>query len=187
MPILDLEVDLLPQDLFELPIEQHPWWVAYVRSRQEKVLARHLQRAEVAFYLPLECKRVAAVGPRAVAQVPLFGGYVFFRGQVEARREALKSNVIVSVLAVPDQVLLHQELATLRALQVAGARLVPLPEVVPGDLVRVTAGPLAGAMGTVLREKGGGRFVATVTFLRRTIAAEFDREMLVPVSVSACA
>jgi hypothetical protein len=30
----------------------HPWWVAHVKSRQEKTLARHLQPLGIPYYLP---------------------------------------------------------------------------------------------------------------------------------------
>jgi len=43
MPLLKRELDLFPEGLFDLPVESHPWWVAHVKSRQEKALARHLQ------------------------------------------------------------------------------------------------------------------------------------------------
>jgi hypothetical protein len=43
MPLLKREPDLFPGDLFDLSVESHPWWVAHVKSRQEKALAQHLQ------------------------------------------------------------------------------------------------------------------------------------------------
>jgi hypothetical protein len=49
VPILKSEVALSPPDLFDLP--DLPWRVAYVRSRQEKELARLLLRLGVPFYL----------------------------------------------------------------------------------------------------------------------------------------
>lgn len=181
MPILKREVDLFPSHLFELPRAEHPWWVAYVRSRQEKGLARHLSGRGVGFYLPQAEKKVRRAGRTFVSALPLFPGYLFFRGPAEARREALRSHLIVEVLPVPDQAGLEAELLSLWRLQQAGAPLVSHPYLEIGDEVEIVDGPLKGCAGTVLREKGGLRLVVSVTFLRQSVAAELDRELLAPL------
>lgn len=180
MPILKREVDLHPRHLFELSPVEHPWWVAYARSRQEKALARHLHGHGVGFYLPLAEKQVRRAGRTFVSSLPLFPGYLFFRGTPEARREALRSNLIVEVLPVLDQERLHKELAGLWRLQVSGAPLVSHPYLEVGDEVEIVDGPFRGCAGTVLREKGRLRLVVSVTFLRQSVAAELDREVLAP-------
>ncbi|HVT58063.1 MAG TPA: transcription termination/antitermination NusG family protein [Thermoanaerobaculia bacterium] len=180
MPILKSEVALFPPDLFALPARMTPWRVAYVRSRQEKALARHLLRHAVAFYLPLEEKLVQRAGRRFVSQLPLFPGYVFFRGAVAERLTALASDRVASVLDVLDQTQLDAELRALWRLQESGAALVSHPYLGPGDLVRVVEGPFQGLSGTVLREKGRTRLVVSVTFLRRSVAGEFERQALAP-------
>ncbi|HEY4594931.1 MAG TPA: antitermination protein NusG, partial [Thermoanaerobaculia bacterium] len=70
MPILKREVDLSPSHLFELSTMEHPWWVAYVRSRQEKGLARHLAGHGVGFYLPQAEKRTRRAGRTFVSSLP---------------------------------------------------------------------------------------------------------------------
>jgi transcription antitermination factor NusG len=181
VPILKREVDLFPSHLFELSRNEHPWWVAYVRSRQEKGLGRHLSGHGVGFYLPQAEKRTRRAGRTFVSSLPLFPGYLFFRGTPEARRTALRSDLIVQVLAVRDQEGLHAELASLWRLQQAGASLVPHPYIEVGDEVEIVDGPLRGWTGTVLREKGRLRLVVSVTFLRQSVAAELDRELLAPL------
>lgn len=179
MPILEPEVALHPPTLFDCPEGASPWRVARVRSRQEKVLARHLHQGGVGFYLPLERKEVRRAGRRFVSHLPLFPGYLFFRGDKAA---ALRSRVIVSLLEVPDQRLLHRELGELWALQQSGLPLVAHPWLGPGDAVRIVDGPLKGYAGTVLREKGRLRLVVSVTFLRQSVAAELPREALAPLA-----
>ncbi|HEV2856117.1 MAG TPA: transcription termination/antitermination NusG family protein [Thermoanaerobaculia bacterium] len=181
MPILKREVDLFPSHLFEMSRADHPWWVAYARSRQEKGLARHLAGRGVGFYLPQAEKRVRRAGRTFVSCLPLFPGYLFFRGTAEARREALRSDLIVEVLPVLDQATLEAELLSLWRLQQAGAPLVPHPYLGIGDEVEIVDGPLKGWTGTVLREKGSLRLVVSVTFLRQSVAAELDREALTPL------
>ena len=181
MPILKREVDLFPSHLFELSWNEHPWWVAYVRSRQEKALARHLAGHGVGFYLPQAEKRTRRAGRTFVSSLPLFGGYLFFRGTAEARRTALQSDLVVQVLGVLDQERLQGELESLLRLQLAGVPLVPHPYLEVGDEVKIVEGPFRGCTGTVLREKGRLRLVVSVTFLRQSVAAELNREVLAPV------
>jgi len=152
-----------------------------VRSRQEKELARHLLQHGVPFYLPLLEKRVRRAGRQIVSQLPLFPGYVFFLGEPGARRTAVLSDRVVSILEVVDQPLLAAELQSLWRLQESGAPLVPVPYLGPGDAVRVVEGPFRGLTGTVLREKGRTRLVVSVTFLRQSVAAELEREALAPL------
>jgi hypothetical protein len=65
MPLLKREPDLFPADLFDLPEESRPWSVAYVRSRQEKSLARYLVEKQIPFYLPqTENKVITKVSSR---------------------------------------------------------------------------------------------------------------------------
>jgi transcription antitermination factor NusG len=178
VPLLKREVDLFPEDLFAAPLRGRPWRVAYVRSRQEKGLARHLRERRVPFYLPQQEKVVRRQGRSRVSFLPLFPGYVFFRAP---RLEALRSNLVCQVLEVPDQGELERELRSLWQLQEAGAPLVPHPYLGPGDEVEIVDGPLRGWSGTILREKGRLRLVVSIRLLRQAVAAELDREVVAPL------
>lgn len=177
MPILKREVDLYPGDLFEAPPSGQPWRVAYSRSRQEKGLARHLLERRVPFYLPQQEKEVRRHGKRRVSHLPLFPGYVFFRGE---RLDALASHLVCQVIEVLDQGGLEEELASLWRLQASGATLVPHPWLGPGDEVEIVDGPLRGWRGTILREKRGLRLVVSIDLLRQSVAAEVDRDWVAP-------
>jgi len=184
VPILKSEVALSPPDLFDLP--DLPWRVAYVRSRQEKELARLLLRLGVPFYLPLAEKQVRRAGRRFVSFLPLFPGYLFFRGArgplgLPAESAAARwDDRLVSVLEVPDQPRLDAELRVLWRLQQSGAAFEDFPYLAPGDAVEVIGGPFQGLRGTVLREKGRTRLVVSVSFLRQSVAAELERDALAP-------
>jgi len=181
VPILKPEVDLSPSHLFELSRTEHPWWVAWVRSRQEKGLARHLAGRGVGFYLPQASKQTLRAGRSFVSSLPLFPGYLFFRGPAAARLEALQSNLIVQVLPVLGQEELQRELVSLWQLQQSGAPLIPVPYLEVGDEVEVMDGPFRGWTGKVLREKGKLRLVVSITLLRQSVAAELGREILAPL------
>lgn len=181
MPLLKPDAELFPTDLFELDTQASPWWVAHVRSRQEKALARYLHPRQVPFYLPQHEHRVRRSGRSFVSYLPLFPGYVFFRGSGAERLTALRSDLIVRVLEVPDHDRLTRELSEIRSLQQAGASFVPLPELVPGDAVKVTEGPFEGYTGIVLRTQARMRLVVSISMLRQAVAVEFEREILAPL------
>jgi len=177
MPILKREPDAFPETIFEMA---DPWWVAHLKSRQEKVLARYLREHDVPFYLPQMEKRVRRSGRTFVSYLPLFSGYVFFRGGREEKLRALKSNVIVNVLEPADQTEISGELTQLRDLQLTDAQLVPHPYVGPGDTVLITDGAFQGYRGVVVKEKGVTRLVVSVSFIRQSVALEVDREFIRP-------
>jgi transcription antitermination factor NusG len=177
MPVLKHEPDTYPPGLFELEM---PWLVAHVRSRQEKSLARYLHSFGVPFYLPQMEKRIRRAGRTVVSFLPLFGGYLFFRGAAEERLRAQRSDLVVSVLEAPDQAALAGELQQLHALQVGRGRLIPHPYIAPGDFVAITEGAFAGYGGVVVREKGQERLVVSVSMIRQSVAVEIDREFLRP-------
>lgn len=181
MTLLRRETDLFPPDVFELSETDAPWWVAHVRSRQEKALARHLVGFGVPFYLPLQQKRVRRGGRIFVSHLPLFPGYVFCRGRGEERLSALRTNLVCQILDVAHQNVLAGELAQLRFLQESGASLTPHPAFAAGDAVRVTEGPFEGYVGVVVRSGGRPRLVVSISMLRKAVAVEFDRAALAPV------
>jgi transcription antitermination factor NusG len=182
MPLLKRQPDLFPQDLFDLPVESHPWWVAHVKSRQEKALARHLQPLGIPYYLPQREQKIRRAGRNFVSYLALFPGYLFFRGTDDDRYAAVRSNLIPRVIEVVDQPLLDAELGRLRTLQESGLPLVSHPYIEPGSAVSITDGPFRGYEGIVLRAKGRLRIVISISLLRTSFAVELDREALAPLA-----
>ncbi len=181
MPILAAEPQAYPESLFgDADDAVGLWMVAYVRSRQEKRLARHLREYCVAHFLP-QCTEERTYRNRTVqSHLPLFPGYVFVRGNREEKNLALASRVIVNFLPVDDPERLKAELESLWRLQLSGTPLVPHPYLAPGDQVRVTGGPLAGTTGTVVRERNATRLIVSISLLKQAVAAEVDRDLLEP-------
>ena len=178
MPLLKREVDVFPQSIFELSGTERPWWVAHTRSRQEKSLARYLLPFGVPFFVPQHEKKLRRGKKQRRSYLPLFPGYLFFRGSLAERQTAFQSRLIVQILEVADQVCLQKELHELHALQQAGATLIPLEELHAGDPVQVTEGAFQGYSGFVMRDQARLRLLVSITMLRKTVAVEFDREVL---------
>jgi transcription termination/antitermination protein NusG len=182
MPLLRREPDFFPQDLFDLPVESHPWWVAHVKSRQEKALARHLQPLGIPYYLPQREQKIRRAGRSFVSYLPLFPGYLFFRGTDDDRNAVHRSNLLAQVIGVVDQPLLTTELGRLRTLQESGLPLVSHPYIEPGSAVSITDGPFRGYEGVVIRAKGRLRIVVSISMLRKSFMVELDREALAPLA-----
>ena len=178
MPLLKRQPDLFPQDLFDLPVESHPWWVAHVKSRQEKALARHLQPLGIPYYLPQREQKIRRTGRKFVSYLPLFPGYLFFRGMDDDRHAAHRSDLVAQVIEVVDQPLLDTELGRLRTLQESGLPLASHPYIEPGTAVSINDGPFRGYEGVVLRAKGQLRIVVSISMLRTSFTVELDREAL---------
>lgn len=177
MPILKREPDAFPETIFDL---KEPWWVAHVRSRQEKLLARYLREYGIPFYLPQSEKKIRRGERTRTSYLPLFSGYVFFRGGRDDKLRALRSNVIVNVLEPADQAEIASDLRQVRELQLANVPLKPHPFVAPGDAVLITDGAFQGYRGVVMKEKGVTRLIVSVAFIRQSVALEIDRESIRP-------
>lgn len=177
MPVLKREPDAYPGSIFTI---EQPWWVAHLRSRQEKAFARYLREYQIPFYLPQMEKRVRRNGRTIVSYLPLFGGYVFFKGGAQESGRAVRSHLIANLLEPFDQSQLSSELQQLHELQITEKKLVPYPYVGPGDTVQITDGAFKGFRGVVVRERGAERLVVSVSFIRQSVAVEIDRDYIRP-------
>jgi transcriptional antiterminator RfaH len=171
MPILPPEPSSYPEDLLDAEREVIPagqaWWVLHTRPRQEKSLARQLCEKGVSFYLPLYSRRSRIRGRIVTAQVPLFPGYVFLLGDREGYLAALKTNRVVRPLRVAGQEELWRDLRQVCRLLASGIPVTPEGRLVPGTLVEITSGPLAGLQGKIVGAASGKRFVVEVDFIQR--------------------
>ena len=178
MPILHKECEIFPDDLFDLPTAAAPWEVAHLRSRQEKTVARLLLEARKPFYLPQTKHIEKRSGRTFVSHLPLFPGYIFLR-RVEGLRQTLwRTRAVASMLEVSDQAQLTADLLQIRQLQTRGAVLTPVTDLIVGDAVRVRDGVFSGYTGIVMEERGALRLIVSVAMLKKLVAVEFPRDVL---------
>jgi len=176
MPILQREPDIFPDDLLDQvePCGEYtaPWWALYTVSRREKQLMRRLRQMEIPFFGPvIERRTRSASGRVRISNVPLFAGYVFLRGDEEARYRALTTNCVSRTLPVPDPVTLVNDLRQIRQMIAADMPLTPEARLQPGMRVRVRSGPLIGLEGVVLSRRGQQRLLVAVEFLQQGASA----------------
>lgn len=186
MPLLPLEPFVYPPDLLT-PRGQdsetaRSWWVLHARPRAEKTLARKLLALRQDFFLPLYQKQWQSRGRALASHLPLFPGYVFLRGDETARLAALQTNHVVRVLAVPAGERLEEDLVRIYRLMECGAPVAPEDRLQPGMPVVLSAGPLAGLEGKIIRRDSQMRFVLEVDFIQRGASIEVEGWMLQPMS-----
>ena len=154
------------------------WWVAHTKSRNEKALAQDLSQKQVSYFLPMNWKVRRRRGRTIRSLLPLFSGYLFFCGQEKQRIEVLRTNRVANLIEVKDQQKLVAELLQIEKTIRAGAVLTPHKYIKEGQHCRVTAGPLAGLYGIVLKTKSVTHLVLQIDMLGQAASVEVDTDMI---------
>jgi transcription antitermination factor NusG len=191
MPIVAAEPVMYPEGLLTdadaLADWRGQWWAVYTKSRAEKALARHLNVRSVPYYLPLCRNTWQKNGRTFTSHLPLFPGYVFLFGDDAARVAALESNCVSRMLPVLDQGRLFSDLRRVDRMLSARVPVAPADELLPGQPVRIVAGPFAGLTGTLVRKGAQLRLVVEVAFLNQAVWAEVEPWTVEPVPQSSLA
>lgn len=168
---------------FELPDARKPrWFAVYTRSRHEKSASELLRRKDVETFLPLyHSTRRWQNGDHEV-HLPLFPGYTFVRMTLRKRLDVLKVPGVVGLVgfrctAVP---LDDHEVEGLRRALATGVNVAPHPYLTAGRRVRITAGPLNGYEGILLRRRGALRVVLSIDLIQRSVLVDLDASELEP-------
>src|SRR5438093_883884 len=128
-----------PETLLEVPSDGQ-WWVLHVKPKSEKALARRCLNHS-SFFLP-QCRRQRQERGRVRnSYLPIFPGYFFLFGMECDRIRALETNLVVSVLAVPNQIELIEDLKRIHRVIESGLPILPEERLQPGMEVTIIAGP----------------------------------------------
>lgn len=162
------------------------WYALHVKPHKERFVYERLQNMEhysgqaniadatqqIELFFP--AVRVKPVNPRSAKVRPYFPGYIFVRGDLELLGENAFSWIpgthgLVRFgnmpAAVPD-VLIRELRERLAEIEAAGGLV--FDALKPGDLVRITSGPLAGYEAIFdMRLPGKERVQVLLTFLSR--------------------
>ena len=186
MPILPPEPMINPAGLLDGPArgplvaeedrDDPPiWWCLHTKPRQEKATARVLLDRGLAYFLPMTTKVSRTPRGRKIrSTVPLFPNYLFLLGGRRARLEAFQGNTLANVLDVPDQGCLDRDLRQLHRLLSTGLPVAPVEDFPAGTRIRISSGPLQGAVGTVIRRGNSDQFISVVHFLGRGAMVEVE-------------
>ncbi|HET9177840.1 MAG TPA: UpxY family transcription antiterminator [Terriglobia bacterium] len=156
------------------------WYAVYTRSRHEKSVAEQLHGKGVETFLPLyQTVRRWKNGEHRV-ELPLFPGYAFARFSLADRLPVLKVPGVVRLVGfngVPAA-LEDREVEDLRQALAAGVAAWPHPYLTEGSRVRITAGPLAGRQGILVRRQGTVRVVLSIDLIQRSVLVDVAADSL---------
>ena len=154
------------------------WHVLHVRPRCEKKLAKYCDSVNLEHYLPLRTERKVYQRRKVDVLKPLFPGYVFAKFNAFQRILVLKSQQIVHILQVKDQVGLINELNQIRQALEVDPCLNACPAVEQGTLVRIISGPFQGMEGMVATLKDQTRVVLNVDIIGKGVPLVTDLDIL---------
>ncbi len=154
------------------------WWVAHTKSRNEKALAWQLVNSHVPYFLPMHWKVSKSRGRTIRSLLPLFPGYLFFCGGEDQRLDVLKTNRAAGLIPVEDQKQLVRELLPIETMLKLGKAVLPHDYIQVGERCRVTAGPLAGTTGMVVKTPKETRLVLQVDMLGQAASVEIASDMV---------
>ncbi len=159
------------------------WYAAYTRSHHEKSVAKHLAHKGIECFVPLYRTRHAWSHNRtAELQLPLFPNYIFVRIRRQFLWATLETPGIYSVISRGrDPEPLRNELIDQLQAGVEANNLHPCAGTPIGTPVRITAGPLAGVSGILVRKKSGLRVVLFVDLILKSVAIEVDATEIIPL------
>ncbi len=183
MPILPQEPDCLPNDLLDDPVsESSEWWLLYTKSRQEKLLMRHLRVLDIPHYSPMVMRRHRSPNGRVrTIYSPLFTNYVFMRGDDETRYQSICTGCVTKAAPITEVEMLVADLRQIRELIEIGAPLTVESRLIPGQKVRVKTGPFARFEGTVVRRENETRLLVAVRFMDQGVSVKLDDCQLEPI------
>jgi transcription antitermination factor NusG len=174
---------LADQEFYRPPMR---WFAVYVRSRHEARVAKHFKDREIEYFLPLYKEERKWSDRKVEIELPLFPGYLFVR-----MRRTLET--LLRVVEVPGVITIVGRGSSPEALEDAEIELMrnivmnphqakPHKFMKAGDRVKITRGPLQGAEGFLVREKGKDRVVLTIGTIERSMSVEVDADAVQPVN-----
>jgi len=167
----------IPGDYFQLR-----WYAVYTRSRHEKSVVDQLRYKQIETFLPLcEMMRRWKNGDHRV-QLPLFPGYTFVHIALKDRLHVLNVPGVVRLVGfdgIPVP-LADEDVESLRRALSSSVKVAPHAYLAMGRRVRVTAGPLTGLEGILVRKKGDFQVVLSIALIQRSVLVHVDALSLEP-------
>jgi transcription antitermination factor NusG len=151
------------------------WYAAYTFPRHEKAVAEQLRLKSVDSYLPLFERSSRWKDRVARVQLPLFPGYVFVRIPLSERVRVLEISGVLRLVGFNGHpaALEEGEIESLRK-YLSFRKAEPHPYLAVGKRVRISAGPLQGLEGVIVRRKGKLRIIVSIDSIQRSVALELE-------------
>jgi transcriptional antiterminator RfaH len=161
------------------------WYAVQTSYRCEQRVAQGLSSKGIETYLPLLREVHQWKDRKKTIDVPAFCGYLFVRYEPSLRNrvKVLETSGVVRMLGgnhAPSPVS-EVEIEAVRRTISSGVPCDRCDALMPGTLVRVMRGPIAGVVGKLVRIKNSLRLVISVSVFSQSISAEVNLSDVEPV------
>jgi transcription elongation factor/antiterminator RfaH len=160
---------------------QHPQWYAlYLRSRFEKRVDAELHEREVDVFLPLIEEVHVWSDRRKIVEEPLFRGYIFVKTDMRNKEIILQADGVVKFVGIREvpSPIPENQIEWLRRIIGEPAKVQREHYFEIGERVRVTAGPLMGVEGIIIRHQTETRVVISLTAIAQSVSVQVPAELL---------
>lgn len=156
------------------------WHAIHIRHQHEKVVADLLTKERFDIFLPLYPTVRRWKDRMKRLSLPLFPCYVFLCGGLDRKLQILQTPGVHGIVGTAGRpgVILEDEIAAIRRAVDSCLKIEPHPYLKVGDRVRLTAGPLLGLEGILVRKQDQLRIVLSVEMLGRSVAVEVNPSMV---------
>ena len=148
------------------------WYVVYARSRSEKKVAERLERAGITCFLPLLKVMRQWSDRRKMVEVPMFSGYLFVHTEPACFADVRMVEGVVNFVRSggKNAIVPEDQIRTIQLFVETGLPGESGPDdLIPGERVQVTFGPLAGCTGELLEVRNQRRFVVRIESIRQAL------------------
>lgn len=152
------------------------WYALYVKHQHEKSAAASLAGKGFEVFLPLYRSSNRWKDRTKLVLLPLFPNYLFVKANLVHKVEVLRTPGVFWILESAGRScpIPEGDIATVRMLAEAPAKIEPHAFLKHGDQVRVKQGALAGLQGVLTRIKNQCRVVVSFDLLHKAVAVEVD-------------
>jgi transcription antitermination factor NusG len=149
------------------------WYAVYTKSRQEKALEQRLTETGIEAYVPIQKVVRQWSDRKKLVEVPLIRSYCFVKIHMTRYYDVLNTPGAVRYIwfsgkpaAIPDR-----QIDILKVITGANIPVDVIPSgFKPGARVRITAGPMTGIEGELIRLAGKNKVVIRIEHLNQAIA-----------------
>ena len=152
------------------------WYAVQVRPRFERPVVRLLEEKGYQLLLPMYRSRRRWADRVKEQEQPLFANYVFCRITAAASASIVTTYGVVRIVGAGSQPLPvdDAEVDALQAIVNSPLRVEPCDYFRVGQAAQITAGPLCGLKGVLVRRSSNLRFVLTLEMINQNAAVEVD-------------
>jgi transcription antitermination factor NusG len=158
----------------------YSWYALHTRHQHEKCVHQVLTGKGFDAFLPLYTTAHQWKDRVKRVSLPLFPCYVFLHGPLDHWLPVLTTPGVHAVVGCGGRPapISNDEIEAIRRVIESPVKAEPHPFLKCGDHVRVTAGPLRGLEGLLLRKKNWCKLLLSVEMLQRSVAVEVDAAMV---------